>query len=303
MSGQQQNHDISSQILVELQKLNGRIATVEEKVQTNAQKLSNLIPQAHNVPITQHQAAAEASNSRSRRSSSADASVQSQGILIPSLCSLQTSQRIQAEVDERLRHLAHLSTDQGKLKSQRGGGENIFVKKQVPWPQNHILRGQSKARVSYDRLSWCQWIAGFATIAREESDLDTKNAMLEYLAHLISESGYLAYPEYLADLMEDAHDFSWASAKGSHAMLLCKMEEGKLQWSDTLKIDRIRRAHAQRFTHQNHAQACSKRLSGISFKKQVRHCKIALPSIENQYEPKGHMGQVKGVMYRKVCKK
>ena len=114
------------------------------------------------------------------------------------------------------------------------GGENICVKKQVPWPQNHILGGHSKARVSYDGLSWCQWMAGFATMAREESDLDTKNAMLEYLA----------------DLMQDAHDFSSASAKGSHAVLLCKMEEGKLQWSDTLKIDRIRRAHAQHFTQQ-----------------------------------------------------
>ena len=195
MSDQQQNHDISSQILAELHKLNGRIATVEEKVQTNAQKLSNVIPQAHNVPVTQHQVAAEASNKRSRHSSSAGASIQSQDVLIPSLSSLQTSQRIQAEVDERLRHLAHLSTDQGKLKSQRWGGENIFVKKQVPWPQNHILGGQSKARVSYDGLSWCQWMAGFATIVREESDLDTKNAMLEYLA----------------DLMEDAHDFSLPS--------------------------------------------------------------------------------------------
>ena len=111
VSDRQQNHVISSQILAELQKLNGRIATVEEKVQTNAQKLSNVIPQAHTVPITQHQVAAEASNSRSRHSSSADASVQCQDVLIPSLTSLQTSQRIQAEVDERLHHLAHLSTD------------------------------------------------------------------------------------------------------------------------------------------------------------------------------------------------
>ena len=242
VSDQQQNHDIRSQILAELQKLNGRIATVEKRVQTNAQKLSYVMPQAHNVPVTQHQAAAEASNSRSRHSSSADALVQSQDVLILSLSSLQTSQRIHVEVDERLRHLAHLSMDQGKLKSQRGGG--IFLlKNKYHVPQNHILGGQSKARVSYDGLSWCQWMAGFATIAREESDLDTKNAMLEYLA----------------DLMEDANDFSWASAKGSHAMLLCKMEEGKLQWSDTLKIDRIRRAHAQRFTQQNQTQNSQKK--------------------------------------------
>ena len=51
---------------------------------------------------------------------------------------------------------------------------------------------------------------------------------------------------YLCDLMEDANDFSWASAKASHAVLLCEMERGTLEWANTERIDRIRRAHAQR---------------------------------------------------------
>ena len=46
--------------------------------------------------------------------------------------------------------------------------------------------------------------------------------------------------------------------------LLCKMEEGKIQWTDTHKIDRVRRAHPQRVTHQKareclvNAPACTK---------------------------------------------
>ena len=51
---------------------------------------------------------------------------------------------------------------------------------------------------------------------------------------------------YLCDLMEDANDFSWASAKVYHAVLLFEMERGTLEWSNTDRIDRIRRAHAQR---------------------------------------------------------
>ena len=35
-------------------------------------------------------------------------------------------------------------------------------------------------------------------------------------------------------------------AKGSHAVVLCKMEENKIQWQDTNKIDRLHRVHAQR---------------------------------------------------------
>ena len=51
---------------------------------------------------------------------------------------------------------------------------------------------------------------------------------------------------YLGDLMEDATDFSWQGAKAAHAVLLCDMERGSLQWEDLDRIDRIRRAHAQK---------------------------------------------------------
>ena len=52
--------------------------------------------------------------------------------------------------------------------------------------------------------------------------------------------------EYMADTMEDAKDFSWMSAKASHAVVLCRMEDRKLTWGDTPALDRIRRANAQK---------------------------------------------------------
>ena len=45
--------------------------------------------------------------------------------------------------------------------------------------------------------------------------------------------------------MEDASDLSWESANASHAIVLTNMEDDRLQWSDTEKLDRLRRAHAQ----------------------------------------------------------
>ena len=51
--------------------------------------------------------------------------------------------------------------------------------------------------------------------------------------------------------MEDAIDFSWQAAKASHAVLLCRMEESKVERHETYKLDRIRRAHAQRGVRQN----------------------------------------------------
>ena len=53
--------------------------------------------------------------------------------------------------------------------------------------------------------------------------------------------------DYLVSLLDDAQDFSWGAAKASHAVLLCRMEQGKISdYSCTDKIDRIRRANAQR---------------------------------------------------------
>ena len=65
---------------------------------------------------------------------------------------------------------------------------------------------------------------------RDESDPEIRQHMLEYMI----------------SLMDDANDFSWISAKASHAVLLCRMEQGEVKsHADTLAIDRIRRAYAQ----------------------------------------------------------
>ena len=88
-----------------------------------------------------------------------------------------------------------------------------------------------KNRVSYDSLSVYQWESGFITIIREETK--------EIKAQLL---------EYLSEIMDDMQDFCWSAAKGSHAVLLFCMEENKVNWQQTEKIDRIRRAHAQKIS-------------------------------------------------------
>ena len=71
-------------------------------------------------------------------------------------------------------------------------------------------------------------------IMREEKCEESKTCMLDYLIALLDE----------------ANDFSWQSAKASHAVLLCRIEQGEISnWSETDKIDRVRRANAQRHTN------------------------------------------------------
>ena len=128
----------------------------------------------------------------------------------------------------------------GRIKSQRGGAVDVFVTQKVRWPHEFVLSGQNKDRITYNQLSPVLWMAGFCRSIREESDTKIREHMLDYVI----------------DLLDDATDFSWAAAKASHAVLLCRMEQGEISsWLETEKIDRVRRAHAQRHsTGQGSAQ-------------------------------------------------
>ena len=84
-------------------------------------------------------------------------------------------------------------------------------------------------------------MAGYCRILREEQNPQVKEHMIDYLIAL----------------MEDAHDFSWDAARASYAVLLCRMEQGEVKnYTETEKLDRIRRANAQRhvFSSTNEGQ-------------------------------------------------
>ena len=107
----------------------------------------------------------------------------------------------------------------------------MFVRTQVKWPHEFVLSGSSKERISYDQLTMPQRMAGFCCTMREETNQNLRDHMLNYLI----------------DLMDDANDFSWSAAKASHAVLLCRMEQGEVTGYDQVdRIDRIRRANAQK---------------------------------------------------------
>ena len=59
--------------------------------------------------------------------------------------------------------------------------------------------------------------------------------------------------------MENASDFSWETAKASHAIVFTNMDADRLKWNDTNKLDIICRAHAQR--HVNWGQVTNSRVS------------------------------------------
>ena len=71
--------------------------------------------------------------------------------------------------------------------------------------------------ISYNQLSSIQWMVGFCRSIKEESDSKIREYMLDYCINLL---------EYTTD-------FSWSSAKASHVVLLCRMEQGEIDsWLD-----------------------------------------------------------------------
>ena len=184
---------------------------------------------------------------------------------------------------QELTELAKTGTVQ-KLKSQRGGQVEVTVKNRIKWPHEYVLSGINKERVSYDQLSITQWVAGFGRTTRDESDPEIKQHMLEYMI----------------SLMDDANDFSWTSAKASHAVLLCRMEQGEVKsYSDTLAIDRIRRANAQKHLLAAQTTASQNSTYGTKFNKTSKSMPCTYFNQGICIQKKSH--ETRGVLYKYIC--
>ena len=183
---------------------------------------------------------------------------------------------LQALVDQRIKQLADAEKTVTKIKSLLGGSVQVLVPNCVKWPHEYVLSGLSKERVSYDQLSTTQWVVGFCRIMKEEKNLNIRENMLDY--------------------NDDANDFSWDAAKASHAVLLCRMEQGEVRdYSQTEKIDRIRRANAQRhnvttFGTQNHKKSNSKQMKSMP----CNYYNAGTCSHSKTHE-------TRGVLYKHVC--
>ena len=209
--------DTNTQILNELKNLSVRMLQMENRMDNISSKTSSPA-RSFSRSETGSQALVRSPEARTQDLHESASSLEDY-LVLPTLATIRQSRSIQEQVDTRIKELQAVNKDKGKFKSQRGGSETIWVKNEIAWPHNFVLSGNMKNRVTYDSLSLSQWVSGFATIVKDESDIETKNQMLEYLS----------------ELMEDSHDFGWSSAKGSHAVLLCRMEEGRVTWKDTQK--------------------------------------------------------------------
>ena len=142
----------------------------------------------------------------------------------------------QAKVHQRLQELETataqaVTSEQGsytKIKSGRdrvAGSEN--TRKYVPWPQEFIFVGPTRARVAYDSLNQAQFTAGMLEIVNAESHPQIKSNMITYLAQI----------------HKDIADFSYSTMLAINAVVLTAVEEGRADWTDLDGINTMRKQY------------------------------------------------------------
>ena len=162
----------------------------------------------------------------------------------------------------------------------------MYVNQRIKWPHKFVLARTSKDKLNYNHLNITQWMAGCCRIMQDEENQQTRGHMLDYLIALL----------------DDSNDFLWQAAKASHTVLLHQMEQGEIaSWSETDKIDWIRRAIAQR-----HVCGSLNNTGGQKLKKQSQTSQKGINSMPcvyfnnntctfNKYHER------KGVFYRHIC--
>ena len=163
---------------------------------------------------------------------------------LPPLASLQQTADIQQRVQQRYKELEdQVENPQGTV----GNLVNLLVKNSVKnkensklkWPQDHVYVGIHRRNPTYDQLEECQWFLGFLKQRQAETDHVIREHMIEYLV----------------ELMQDAVDFGWPSAKGAHFVLVHRIGDGMANWSDISSVHKIRERYtktANQKTDTNH---------------------------------------------------
>ena len=160
-------------------------------------------------------------------------SQESADVIIPSLQALRSSSEINRKVSQRYQELEDSAQlEQSSLDVLLHSLSQRVKKSQKPkvkWPQDLAFVGTLRRRPTYDLLRITQWLLGFLRIRQEEIDPHIKEHMIEYLT----------------ELSQDACDYSWEAAKGAHSVLLHRMGDGVVHWSNIKDVQKIRKRYAQ----------------------------------------------------------
>ena len=167
-----------------------------------------------------------------RRGLQQNALAEADDLVIPSMNFLRDNSQLRRKVDTRMQQWEdqqRLDVQGKKLKSGLHRHQEGHVLVNVNWPHKFCF-SQDRSCPAYDDLSQMQFTQGFIGCVLEESDVNIRQNMLQYLQQLI----------------QDAQETNWFTAKSAHKVLLIEMERGKISWKDVRLIHQMRAKYTQR---------------------------------------------------------
>ena len=121
-----------------------------------------------------------------------------------------------------LLHQDTCNKQSGKVKGKKDKAE-------VVWPQDGAFVGHQRTRLTYEQLNPSQFVLGYLRAVQEEPSTPLRSNMIEYLT----------------DLFQDVCDMGWQSAIGAHLVVMSKVEDGMVTWSDLKKVNKIRKTYVR----------------------------------------------------------
>ena len=182
--------------------------------------------------------------------------------ILPTMQALQQTAAIQQQVHRRFQELETAkNNDQGNLESfieALHKKVNIPSKSKIKWPQDHAFVGTQRKKLTYEQLDQGTWLLGFLRIRQGEEDPIIRENMIDYLTELI----------------QDSCDFSWEGTKGAHYVLLQRMMDNRLDWTQLDQVHKVRERYAHSasaISSGNNSSERSKNLKTVACFKYNKH--------------------------------
>jgi hypothetical protein len=144
-------------------------------------------------------------------------------------------------------------------KSGRAKTAKDVAKKAIDWPQYYVYRGAARNTPAFDELKLDEFTAGFLSVLQASKDpQEVKNIQLLHLQKL----------------MTDTQTYPWEVVRNFHGILLQQMEQRRLTWSDSAKIQELRAVYLVQAVTEKKSERQEKggQTSGNNATKSLRYC-------------------------------
>ena len=229
--------------------MGGQLGDMQRKVDGVQQKVDGIVDI---VP--------DNDNGDSKDGEEADMPHSANDVDLPSLRELRRNYEVGREVNRRLADLDFDDDTEGgarrgvRRRGKRSGAARTVqdtVLRDIDWPHFHVYTPPGAEAMTFERLSVQEFVYGLMhMVDQPDAGLDRQTMW-----------------EVLKGMMEDAIEFPWQNVRDFYWVVSSHIENNRLEWSDTDKIQKLRAKHAQK-----HETPAKKQPAQAAQSEKIRYC-------------------------------